>query len=313
VALWLTSRVDAGESRHRQLEAFILGGLLGYLTLVKVVLAPFPLVIAAVLVGREWRLSIMWKQWLRTMTLVSVGYMVLVGPWMARNYLVTHGGKADAEFALLNAPYGSELYKNLLKPAVFHWQISFEEPFIWDRPYEPPSVARYLYPGEAQETADAFTKLGAKHGIVDAEIESQFANITAKRRATSLLHTSVLPVLTRALRIWITPRLSAFGVETGRLHGMKKILGLGLALMFNAPLALLAFAGGALCFGSRRARLLLLAIAYFTIVHPLLGTSQSRYTVPVIPAATVLAAMACMKSFDFLKRRRLGKFGGVAV
>jgi len=270
------------------------GALLGLLVLIRPVLAP---------VGGVFALSLFdparWRAQLRAWTLAFVGLGLVLAPWVARNWVVSRDGGADDSFQPLGS-FSSPFYRRLMSPGLMRWYATFEEPFVWDRPREAPIVAKYFLPGEKERVEKLFEGIRAADVMVTPELDVGFAALAHERIAAHPFRTVVLPPLTRMARLWITPRLSSFGIESARLEGVKgKLLFLG-ATAYNALFALVGFGTGFLLVRRRvGARLLLAVPVFLTLIHPfLMWGNQSRYSVPGFPFLAVLVACGGFAIYD---------------
>jgi 4-amino-4-deoxy-L-arabinose transferase-like glycosyltransferase len=285
VLVWITWRMWLrGETTSRHWVA--IGLLLGVSAMVRPALAALPGGLALVLLTR-----FRWREWMWVMTLVALGWSAIIGPWAARNWFVTRDGGADSPFHVISYPL-EPFYRPFLSPGFTRWYMSFEEPFIWDRPAEPPAVARYFLPGEKETTEELFRRIAAAGMTVSPDVDAEFKRLYLERRSAHPLRTVVLPPISRAVRLWVTARLSAFGLETVRLQGMSGQLMVLSAIAFNTLVALLGF-GMALAWVRRPdVHLLALVPVYLTVAHSLIFLgNQSRYTAPALPEVSVLAAL----------------------
>src|SRR5262249_53063954 len=105
-------------------------------------------------------------------------------------------------------------------PVYRHWYTkeftrfrkSYEEPMVMEIPYEAPSIARWVYPGEREEVAAAFARLSAEIRASDtepigADTLRAFEAIGEKRYAAAPRLYVTAP-LSRLAKLWIAPRAS---------------------------------------------------------------------------------------------------------
>jgi hypothetical protein len=191
----------------------------------------------------------------------------------------------------------------VLTPGVIRWYQSFEEPFVWDNPREAPVIAKYFLPGEGERVEGLFAEIRAADVLVTPEVDAKFDALANERIAAHPFRTTVLPPVSRAPRLWISPRLSSFGIASGRLSGMGGMLLFLVAAASNAVFAALAFGSGLVLVRQASVRLLLAVPLYLTAIHCfLMGGSQSRYVVPSFPHMAVLAALGAALLVARLRR-----------
>ncbi|HMI89351.1 MAG TPA: glycosyltransferase family 39 protein [Polyangiaceae bacterium] len=274
------------------------GLLLGFATLVRPVFALIPAAFAVALFHRS-----RWREQLRIWILAAAGFGAVVGPWVGRNWAVARTGRADDSFQVL-ASFAFPIYRNLMTPGLIHWYKSFEEPFIWDRLPEAPAMAKYFLPGEKERTDELFAGMRAADLVVTPELDAAFERLARERIAAHPFRTQVIPAPSRAARLWITPRLSAFGVESARLPGFVGRLILLVTVAFNGTLALFGFVTGFALWRSTAARLLLVVPVYLTVIHSIImWGNQSRYVVPAFPEIAILATLGGLALVAHIRRR----------
>src|SRR5262245_26794590 len=96
--IWITWRTWLRESAAPK-SWFGVGVLLGASAMVRPALAALPGGLAVVLL-----LRFHWREWVRAMALLAVGWSAIVAPWAARNWIVTRGGGADSPFHVISYP-----------------------------------------------------------------------------------------------------------------------------------------------------------------------------------------------------------------
>jgi 4-amino-4-deoxy-L-arabinose transferase-like glycosyltransferase len=285
---------------HASMAAWIaLGFLFGFATLVRPVFAPIPGVFAVVMFSRT-----RWREQLRGWVVAAAGFAIVIGPWVARNWVVSRDGAADDSFRVL-ASSTVPRYRALTTPGLVRWYQSFEEPFIWDRLREVPAVARYLLPGEKERTEELFVGVRAVNLVISPELDAGFGHLADERIAAHPFRTRVLPPVSRAARLWITPRLSPFGIESARLSGLLGTLAFFASIALNGSLALFAFVTGFVLWRSAAARLVMVVPVYLTAVHAfIMWGNQSRYVVPAFPEIAILAALGGLALVNHVRRVR---------
>jgi hypothetical protein len=289
-----------------------LGSLLGLASLIRPVAALLPVALAIATLGSTRRRgSGAWREHARRWAWTGAGFAVLVAPWVLRNAIVSRDGGADGPFEVLavrSMPY----IARLTTPGVERWYGTFEEPFVWDREFEAPSRATYFLPGERERVERLFTQIRAENGAVTPEIDAAFERLAEERASAHPLRTTVVATLSRAARLWVTPRLSAFGVEAGRLSSAGAKALLVAAAAYNATLAGAALAAGIAFARKIGCRLLLAVPAYLTAVHAvIMWGRQSRYVVPGLCEVSVLAAWGGVAAWKSWKSRRVARGGPV--
>ena len=292
--VYLLWRCHGDEPPRRPLvSSIVLGLLLGFATLVRPVLTPLPAFLAVATFDRT-----AWREQLRRWTVAAGAFALVVGPWVARNWLVTRDNGADDSFRILGSTF-SPFYRRIATPGVVHWYLSFEEPFLWDRPREAPVFARYFLPDEKQRVEELFEGIRLAGVEVTPELDAGFERLARERTAAHPFRTTLLPPLSRAVRLWITPRLSALGIEAARVPGRGGMLLLVAATGYNAALALAGFAMGILLLRKGPGRLLLIVPLYLTGIHSVIMFGcQSRYTMPALADIAVLSAVGALAVFD---------------
>jgi hypothetical protein len=307
-ALYLLWRLSATLGPPKLAPWAGLGAMLGLATLVRPVTGILPLAMAlATFKPRHWRSQAV--AWVTAL----VAFSFVIAPWTVRNWLVTRNAQADDSFRIISSVLGP-FERRLLTPGVEQWAKSYQEPFVMGKLYSSaPSVAAYLLPNERQRVEALFDKvrdgLGeAPTGVerpgrlaISPELDADFARLARERRAAHPLRAILLPPLSRAVRLWFTPRLSALNIQTWRLGGVLGTFLLAIATAYNGVQALLGIAGGLVSMMQGAAgRILASAPIYLTIFHALypVGGGQSRYTIPALPEVIVLAALGGFMLID---------------
>lgn len=196
----------------------LLSGLaLGFAILVRPALAPSALLFASWifvhdLVKRPWpRLS---ARVIRMPALFSAGVSLMVLPWMIRNFVTFHDefvGPNQTQVTLLGRKSCIPNHEHFFSKEGRALLFSYEEPFVQIGAFNPPSLARFVYPGEKEELDAAYAQLKSRFdrhdGYNGTESLRPFAEITEKRyRAAPRLYLTA--PLTRMFKLWITPRIA---------------------------------------------------------------------------------------------------------
>jgi hypothetical protein len=233
-------------------------------------------------------------------------------PWMARNRIVfawEYEKPNHDHVTLLGYKTDSFVFRHWYTKEFTYWRTSYEEPMVMIAPYEPPTVARFVYPGEKEEVEAAFATL--KPTVTESFTEpvsretlDAFESIGKKRYAAApRLHVSA--PLSRLVKLWVAPRVSiAFTSKNGGnvpLHTTVLFTLYDLAYVGPGLLGLLL--------GLRRGRVVQAAIVATLIGHSVLyafvhAAPNSRYAVPMFPLLS-LGLGACWKAWR-LRRRVLG-------
>jgi hypothetical protein len=257
-----------------------------------------------------------------------------LGVWMVRNRIVFHEEFEKPnhdDVTLLGSKTDFPEYRHGYSNQYMSFQRSYEQPFVLDKTWEPPTLARYVYPGEKEEVVEAFKQLATdifattngphvpvyqlttKDAIVFLPIQREtldrFQTIADKRyRAAPRLYLTA--PLSRLVRFWIAPRVSVvFNDENGQTAGFKLTLGM---TVYNCLYVIPGIAG--LLLGLRRSRLLIVgALAVAAGVMGLYAlwhcTVSSRYTVPLFPLICVGLGVVAAKisvhglSFSVIRAR----------
>jgi hypothetical protein len=231
-AIWL---VVLGESdrwpqtRRAHWCVLAAGAAFGVGILVRPALAPSGLLFAAALGVPAIRSLIARQSWLRRLlppVLFSSGILLVVGPWMVRNFVTFHDeftGPHRDQVTLLGRKCSIPNHAHFYSPQFQKLLSSYEEPFVQLRPFSMPVVARYVYPGEESELREAlriaeqdFERTGS---FSPAHLDL-FARIADKRR-TAAPRLWVTAPATKIAKFWVTPRIAVLwrdqsGANSGR-------------------------------------------------------------------------------------------------
>jgi hypothetical protein len=176
---------------------------------------------------------------------------------------------------------------------------------VWDSPRRVPVIAKYFLPGEKERVDELFREFLAAGEVVTPEVDAKFDQLASERIAAHPFRTVILPPLSRIPRLWITPRLSSFGLESARLAGVRGKLLFVSATAFNAIFAILAFTTGLIFIRRPAVKVVLAVPVYLTLIHCfLMGGAQARYVVPAFPQEAVLAAWGTVLLLARLRQQR---------
>lgn len=250
--------------------------------------------------------------------LFVVGASSLLGPWMLRNRIVFHW-----EFEKPNHEHVTLLGYKTDVPVYRHWysreftffRRSYEEPMVMETPYEAPSIARWVYPEEPHDVAEAFASLSRE--IRASELEpisaptlAAFEEIGKKRYAFAPRLYLTAP-LSRAAKLWIAPRASILLKDQhgGKLQ-LRTTIGLTLYDLVYVVPGLIGLA-----FAFRRSKAVRAAIVATVVAHTAMHTfwhssPHSRYMMPMFP----LLCLGIGAALDWgLRSRTVPPRGGQAV
>ncbi len=310
LGLWvllLPSRAGSEEAYGTTTSRVLLSGLVfGFGVLVRPSMALAALPFAALMLLRSvlmhgWRGALSLRR-LAAPAAFSAGLLVLVLPWMARNYLTfpAQYGAPDEQVTLLGMKSGIPTYKHVYTKEFNAFLRSQEEPYVQTEACTFPVVARFVYPEETQDLKRAFAKL--EHDVKTTSIYRKeslpaFVEITRKRYAAAPRLYVTAP-LSKFLKIWIAPRISVLWKGTsGHNSGRGLIVLMTLYSTFYVGLGFLGLTVGLRQASPVAAVYLLSQILGHSLTYMyIFPTPQSRYAVPVFPlfclAAGLLASHA---------------------
>ncbi|HVH43903.1 MAG TPA: hypothetical protein VM925_16230 [Labilithrix sp.] len=228
---------------------------------------------------------------LGTAAVLVAGACAMLVPWMARNRIVFHWEyeKPNHEHVtLLGYKTDVPVYRHWYSREFTFYRRSYEEPMVMETPYEAPSIARYVYPEERREVADAFRELSkeiraSETEPIKAETLQAFQRI-GERRYASAPRLVVTAPLSRAAKLWVAPRASLLLKDQ---HGGTLSLRTTVLLtLYDLVYVIPGMVG--LWLGFRRARTIRAAIFATIIAHTAMHTfwhssPHSRYMVPMFP------------------------------
>jgi 4-amino-4-deoxy-L-arabinose transferase-like glycosyltransferase len=306
--VWRLTEPTAPHSKLRAWAA--LGALLGLTTMVRPALGALPAAMALA----AFRPSL-WKRQLAAWSVAAVAFALIIAPWTARNWFVTREGEADDSFRMVSSFLGPN-ERRLMTPGFTEWFKTYEEPYASDGIYLAPTVAKYFLPGERERVAALFAKIRENLGtmptderpgpvVITPDLDAKFSELARERREAHPFRTTVFPPLSRAPRLWFSPRLTALEIKPWRLGGTLGLLLIAAATAYNGVQVLLGIFGGILTMRTEiAARILASVPIYLTLFHSLYAVGgQSRYSVPGIPEVAVFAAVGLFAVLDRLRRR----------
>lgn len=222
--------------------------------------------------------------------LFGAGGLVAVMPWVVRNQITfaeDYRHRDPEQLSLLGYRSPSMHERFLYRAPYLAWIESYEEPLVMFGPLDPPTSARWVYPGEEQEVRDAHATLKSTYetkGTFPDETVQPFAEITRKRYAAAPRLHLTAPA-TKFGKFWLTPRVA---VAWARLSAFSA--GRGLTAFYALYNLFYVVAGCAGLFAVRKkwpSTVVLFAVAMlaahsiaYSIWHPF---PQSRYAVPLMP------------------------------
>ena len=305
-ALWALAtspRPPAETFFHATLGRVVLSAAaIGCAILVRPALVPPAMLFGAFVVGagilRPPLRSDFWRA-IRQPLAFAMVVALIVMPWLLRNYVVFHdeftrGG--NDQLTLFGYKTDILTYRHWYTKEFSGYLYSNEEPFVMTKGYRPPELARHVYPEEKADLERAFAALEPQLLLGDQPLEpaslQEFARITDNRyRAAARLH--VTAPLSRALRIWVSPRISAFWKDTSGLNSSRTLVASFTAydLLYVVP----GFVG--LLWGFHRVT----PVGFWFVLAMILGHTwmysvwlpmpQSRYAIPLFPFIALAAGM----------------------
>lgn len=272
---------------------------LGCGILVRPALAPMTALFAALVLGAgclrngTWRVPL---PVLRQCLAFGAVLLVIVVPWMLRNYVVFHEefAKGRDDVTLFGYKTDIPIYRHWFSNEVRSYLYSNEEPFLMLQPHRAPLAARYVYPEEKGDIQRLFAKLEREivtgSQPVEAATLREFERIAEKRfQAAPRLH--VTAPLSRVVKLWATPRIASFWRDTSGFNSS-----LPMVAGFTAYNLVYVLPGilGIVCGLHRKNPVVFLFVLAMVVGHTWMYTiwlpmPQSRYAIPLFPLL-VLAA-----------------------
>jgi hypothetical protein len=295
-ALWLAP-MDGGAASDfpgNWKRALACGACLGFGVLVRPGLLPSAVIFLGLISAQTVR-QIGWRNMrLRSFAAAfafGLGVCAFVTPWMLRNYMQfpsEYRKPSESHATLLGQWSPSPYYRHYFTPQFNAWKWSCEEPFVMTQSNEMPSVMRFVYGSEVAELGRAFADLKDEMKAGDAPISestlNEFGQIAHKRFAAAPRLYVTAP-LSRAIKLWITPRIG--GLFQGHSGAdAPRALTIGMTLynfLYVAPGLL------GLVLGWRRRGIWVWTLAFslvagHTILHSLwFPDVTSRYAIPMFP------------------------------
>lgn len=231
--------------------------------------------------------------------------LAIVVPWMLRNYVVFRSEFAkpdNDQVTLLGYKTDIPTYRHWYSKQFIGYLYSNEEPFVMIRPYRPPEMARYVYGDERADLERAFAILepeilGGVEPIKQSTLD-RFQRVTEQRyRAAPRLY--VTGPVSRALKLWIAPRISAFWADTsGHNSTLTMIAGFTLYNLLYVMPGMIGVVWGL----RQKTRVGFLFVVAMIIGHTWmysvwLPMPQSRYAIPMFPLLA-LGAGALLDGWD---------------
>jgi hypothetical protein len=248
--------------------------------------------------------------------------VLIVTPWMMRNYVVFHDEFVKPEHdqvTLLGYKTDITTFRHWYTREMMGYLYSNEEPFIMTKAYRVPEVVRYVYPEEKTDLERIFAKLETELFAGSQPIEPgtlhELVRITENRyRAAPRLH--VTAPVSRALRLWITPRISSFWKDTSG-HNSSLVLNAGLTgydLLYVVP-GMIGIVWGLYGVAPIVFLYVLSMIAGHTWMYTIwLPAPQSRYAIPLFPLLALGAGIFVHQvSGRWVGRQRVDRSASSAV
>lgn len=288
------TRLTAKENRWRLATS---GLLMGAGTIVRPSFAPIVMMFGG--------LAVLALAWVLRKKLVSKGPLVaavlfgatcaiVVVPWVIRNRVVFASEYAKPPEISNVTAFG---YKTDV-PVFRHWYTkqfqryrrSMEEPFVMWKPYDSPTMVKYVYPGEKEDSDAAFAALSKE--ILASETEpvtpetlAMFQSIGDKRYAASPRLHLTAPA-SRVVKLWIVPRASV--LWEFKHGGQIPVIQSALLTLYDCIYAIPGVIGFAFAGIWRRAKPIWLAciavLVSQTVLYAFLHAAPlSRYMIPCFP------------------------------
>ncbi|MFZ0212985.1 MAG: glycosyltransferase family 39 protein [Candidatus Acidiferrales bacterium] len=285
---------------------WLLGGIVaGFGTLVR---PETPLLLAGAgiaLLGFWWRPK-NWPKLLRAGALMSLGLVLPLAPWAARNWRTLH----KVQFL---APRYSELPGEFTPHGFFSWEKTwlwrFRDVFLvsWNLDggeihIDDIPASAFDSPAERERVAGLLAQFN-ETSEMSPELDREFANIANERTARHPLRTYVEIPLLRGLAMWFTPR-----VEMLPLSGKFWPIGYWWEdspsqYCYSLGLFLAGIAYGVMALGGawrcRKDPVVLMLVAFILVRTAFLTTIETpepRYVLECFPAAFALGAQLWSKS-----------------
>ena len=296
----LIERVDANRDLLRGTRIWFAGGLVvGLGTLVR---PETPLLLAAMLIvfWIRYRRPENWKRLTLATLWMTVGLLLPLAPWAARNAV----NLGRVQFL---APRYAETYGDVL-PTGFYawtktWMFRFRDAYLftWKLPSQPidvnnlPSYA-VDSPEEFSRVASLLDRYNRAHGMT-SQLDFEFAELERKRTSRHPIRTYLWIPIERAAAMWFTPRITLLPYS-GRLWPLaesyrsnptdfKVTLGLG---VLNVLYVAMGLAAAWLWRANPGVLLIVAFIAIRTAFLTQLQTCEPRYVVVCFPELVAVAA-----------------------
>jgi hypothetical protein len=242
--------------------------------------------------------------------------VLIVAPWMLRNYVVFHYEfvkPAHDQVTLLGYKTDIVTFRHWYTKEMMGYLYSNEEPFVMTKAYRVPEVVRYVYPEEQADLARVFanleTELFAGSQPIERATLQELVRITENRyRAAPRLH--VTAPVSRALRVWVTPRISSFWLDTSG-HNSSLAMTAGFTaydLMYVVP-GTIGIVWGLYRIAPIVFLYVLAMMAGHTWMYAVwLPNPQSRYAIPLFPLVALGAGMFVHQMSGRQTARQRGDF-----
>ena len=302
----LIERISSNGDLLYRTKVWFVGGLV--VGLGTVVRPETPLLLAAVLIALwfRFRRPANWKRLTLATLWMTVGLLLPLAPWAARNAM----NLGRAQFL---APRYAETYGDVL-PTGFYawtktWMFRFRDAYLftWKLPSQPmelknlPSCA-VDSPEEFSRVASLLDRYNRVHGMT-RQLDLEFAELARERAKRHPIRTYVWIPIERAAAMWFTPRITLLPYS-GRLWPLAESyrnnptdfeVTLGLA-MLNVLYVAMALAAAWFCRANPGVLLIVTFIVVRTAFLTQLQTCEPRYVLVCFPALLAMAAQLFRRS-----------------
>jgi hypothetical protein len=296
----LIERVDANRDLLRATKNWFAGGLVvGLGTLVR---PETPLLLAAVLLALRlrYRRPANWKRLTLATLCMTVGLLLPLAPWAARNAV----SLGRVQFL---APRYAETYGDFL-PTGFYawtktWMFRFRDAYLftWKLPSQPIEVKNL--PSYAADSPEEFSRVASlldRYNHVRSmtrQLDSEFSELARERTKNHPIRTYVWIPIERAAAMWFTPRITLLPYS-GRLWPLAESyrnnptdfeVTLGLATL-NVLYVAMSLAAAWFWRANPGVLLIVMFIIVRTAYLTQLQTCEPRYVIVCFPALLAVAA-----------------------
>jgi len=305
---------------------FFAGAIVGVGTLVRPE-TPLLLLAAGLVVLCQWRRPAHWTQLIRAVALMTLGLILPLLPWAARNastlhklqFLAPRYGELPGELA----PRGFDAWEHT-------WLWRFRDAFLVDWKLDSEKIELADIPASACDSPQQRARIGEllaaydRNSTLTPAEDSGFGEVARERTASHPLRTWTKIPLLRSGALWFAPRIELLPY-TGQLFPIasewendREDFCVSAALVaINALYMALAAIGGVIAWRMARFRRAVAFLIAFIVVRTaffarFVETPEPRYMLECFPAVISLAALACARGVTLLQPARdessAGKF-----